>query len=113
MDLETKKSLYDVLLAGREIIEFIEGLDFASFEHSPVTQAAVERKFEIIGEALNRIKRSDPATLARITDAQRIIAFRNVIAHGYDIVDVQMIWEAACDHLPLLMSETENLLEGQ
>ena len=74
-------------------------------------QAAVERKFEIIGEALNRIDRSNPSLLEQISDYKRIIGFRNIIAHGYDEVDIEVIWEAVTDYLQRLMTEVGELLK--
>jgi uncharacterized protein with HEPN domain len=110
MDLETKKSLHDIARAAREIQEFTAGMEFPEFQARRVVQAAVERKFEIIGEALNRLKRTNPPVLARISNSPRIIGFRNVIAHGYDVVDVEMVWEAVSDHLPVLVTEVDQLL---
>jgi uncharacterized protein with HEPN domain len=75
-----------------------------------MAQAAVERKFEIIGEALNRISASDPAILKRISGYRRIIGFRNVISHGYDVVDLEIVWDAVRNHLPVLIREVEELL---
>lgn len=111
MKLETKKSLYDVLQAAREINEYTAGFGFGDFRSNGMAQAAVERKFEIIGEALSRIGRCEPDVLQRISEHQRIIGFRNIIAHGYDVVDVEIIWEAVEDHLPLLVREVETLLD--
>ncbi len=54
----------------------------------------MERHFEIIGEALNRLAKLDPDTAGRITDAAQIIAFRNVLIHGYDAIDDSRVWDA-------------------
>jgi uncharacterized protein with HEPN domain len=68
-------------------------------------QAAVERKFEIIGAALNRIKSVDSEFVENITAYRRIIGFRNIIAHGYDIVECEVVWATVKKHLPLLKQE--------
>jgi len=54
---EIRKCLIDILQAAEEIESFVRGMDFEAYQNSPVTQRAVERNFEIIGEALNRIKK--------------------------------------------------------
>jgi len=48
---------------------------------------AVERSFEIIGEALNRVKKIDPETLEKIHEHRSIISFRNILAHAYDGIE--------------------------
>ncbi len=109
---EIKKHLYDILDAAEEIKNFISGMDFQSYKCSPVTQRAVERDFEIIGEALNRISRIDDEVLEKISESHRIIGFRNVLIHGYDIIDEMIVWKAAESHLPILVGEIKEMLEA-
>ncbi len=73
--------------------------------------AAVERQFEIIGEALGILRRAFPAIAARIPDIVRIIAFRNVIIHGYASLDAQLVWDVAETDLPGLLATLTLLLE--
>ena len=110
MDLDAKKSLYDILKAAREIADYTHGLDFRGFQGNGMVKAAVERKFEIIGEALHRMEKTEAPALNRISDYRRIIDFRNIISHGYDVVDVEIVWEAITDYLPVLTEEVEALL---
>jgi len=49
--------------------------------------SAIERKFEIIGEALVRIRRQRPEDLRVIGDWPAIIGFRNILAHAYEQVE--------------------------
>ena len=54
--------------------------------------AAIERKFEIIGEALARIRRQRPDDLRLIGEWPAIIGFRNLLAHAYDHVEDAVVW---------------------
>lgn len=110
MNDEIRKNLFDILQAAEEIQSFIQGMDFKAYHNSSVTQRAVERDFEIVGEALNRIKKIDENVLQNISEHQRIIGFRNILIHGYDIVDEQVVWKAITDHLPTLISEIRKIL---
>jgi uncharacterized protein with HEPN domain len=110
MNLEAKKYLHDMLEAAEGIIKFTTDLSLDSYKSNEMVQAAVERKFEIIGEALNRIGKLNPALLEHISDHQRIISFRNILAHGYDIIDHEIVWEAITTHLPILILETRKML---
>jgi len=92
--------------------QFTEGIDADIFASNDLIQAAVERKFEVIGEALNRIYREDEEVLAQIGDYSRIIGFRNILAHGYDVVDPLLVWSIVQDHLPRLKSDVDTLLQS-
>lgn len=108
---ETRKHFIYILQAAEEIQDFLQGIDFESYQNNLVIKRAVERDFEIIGEALNRIKSTDSDLLDKITEHHRIIGFRNILIHGYDIVDEIIVWQAATKHLPVLLDEVKKLLE--
>ena len=101
MNSHTKKLLFDVLEAGRSIQSHCAGQTFAEYEADRWFRRAVEREFEIIGEALNRLSRADPATSERITELSRVVSFRNRIIHGYDTVDDAKIWGIVETHVPV------------
>jgi len=71
----------------------------------------VERQFEIIGEALNQLSRVDTQVAATILDLPRIVAFRNVLIHGYAGVDNRMVWGVTEGRLPSLRATLEKLLK--
>ena len=66
---------------------------------------------EIVGEALAQLARTDPATAAQISDYQRIIAFRNILIHGYAEIDHRIVWSVLEAKLPVVRREAQVLLE--
>ena len=73
-------------------------------------RAVVERKLEIIGEALTQLAKSDADVASQISDHRRIIAFRNILIHGYGDVDDRLVWDVVETKLPLLSREIQSLL---
>jgi uncharacterized protein with HEPN domain len=110
MARDPRALLVDALDAARSVERFREGLDLDGFRSDGLVRSAVERKLEIVGEALNRLSREDPDLAARIPDIARIVGFRNVLAHGYEIVDDAVVWDAATTDLPTLAACVEGLL---
>lgn len=74
-------------------------------------RSAVERQFEIIGESLNRLSRTDAVTAARIPDLRRIVTFRNVLVHGYATIDDVLVWEVATLRIAPLIATLNRLLD--
>jgi uncharacterized protein with HEPN domain len=111
MDNRAKKLLFDVLASGRSISEWCHGRTFADYERDRQFRRAVEREFEIIGEALSRLAQIAPETASRIENLNRIIAFRNRIIHGYDTVDDATVWGIAESYLADLIEDAEILLK--
>lgn len=92
---------------------FAAGRTRGDYESDDYFRAAVERQFEIIGEALNRLLKIDPDTAARISEHRRIIGFRNVLIHGYDAVDHAITWRIIEEKLPVLLAELRVLLAAE
>jgi uncharacterized protein with HEPN domain len=112
MRLEAKKYLYDVQQAAARIAEFTAGKQFEDYQSSAMLRAAAERQFEVIGEALAQLIRLDASLSARISEHRRIIAFRNILIHGYADVDDRLVWDVIQAKLPVLRREVEQLLRG-
>jgi len=111
MDSEIITWLYDILQSISEIESYFEDRPkrFDDYAKDVKTKRAIERNFEIIGEAVNRILRKDVNFY--IENAQKIIGTRNRIAHGYDKISDDLIWSIVINHLPKLKSEITFLLE--
>ena len=103
--------LHDVLQSGRAIQEFISNRTLESYTSDELLRSAVERKFEIMGEAINRIKRDEPSLLSRIRNYRDIISFRNILVHGYDTIDDRIVWGVIEEDLDDLVEDVEKLLQ--
>ena len=112
MRLEAAKYLFDVQSAATTLAGFIDGRTWADYAGDAMLRAAVERQFEIIGEALAQLGRRDPDLLARIDDHRRIIAFRNLLIHGYADVDDALVWDIVQTRLAPLRARVDALLQG-
>lgn len=70
---------------------------------------AVERRLAIIGEALWKVKKIDPAII--VTDERKIISLRRILVHDYDYIDDPTIWKICQNDLPILKNEITILIE--
>ena len=111
MEAEILKYLSDVRDAVSAILKFVKDKTYEDYREDDLLISGVERKFEIIGEALNRIKRNSPQVLDKIRDHRSIISFRNILAHGYDSIDLRIVWEIIEENLDNLYADVVNLLE--
>ncbi len=113
MRREAKKYLYDIQQAAELIAGFTAGKTLADYAGDAMLRSAVERQFEIIGEALAQLARLDEALASRISEYRRIIAFRNILIHGYAEVDHRIVWDIVESKLPTLRGEVAGLLEEE
>ena len=109
MKPEVKKHLYDVKIAIQSIFDYLgDKPDFAKYQKNKLLRRAIERELEIIGEAMNRILKSDPDL--KIKNARRVVDTRNWVIHGYDKIDDVIIWGIITNHLPELQKEIQKYL---
>lgn len=102
--------LYDVKRAIDEMESYFVDypMRYDVFEKDFLRRSAVERKAEIMGEAINRIlkiRRDFP-----LPNAKAVIDTRNRIIHGYDSVKPEFLWSLVIRHIPELKKDVELIL---
>ncbi len=102
--------LWDLERAANNILVFTHGKQLSDYQNDVMLQAAVERNFEVIGEALSQALRCFPEIAGRITNDQLMIAFRNRLIHGYATVKHELVWDIVRTDLPRLRQEAAELL---
>lgn len=107
---EVREALEDILKEASDIKDFTTDKGLEQYSKDRLLKAGVERKFEIIGEALNRIKDHDEDVLENIRDYRSIISFRNILAHGYDVVEDKVVWGIVENDLDMLIEDIQKLL---
>lgn len=111
MHSKTPKLLEDIRDAAY-IGELARGRTLEDYDRDRMLRQAVERNFEIIGEAVSRLTRLDPDTAARIGSHRQIVDYRNVLIHGYDLIDDRIVWSTIGEKIPVLLDEVEALLKA-
>jgi len=112
MRLEARKYLHDIQQAAILLEQFTAGKQFDDYLGEAMLRAAVEREFEIIGEALAELTKLDRELATRISQHRTIIDFRNILIHGYAEVDDRLVWDVLETKLPDLRREVDALLDG-
>jgi uncharacterized protein with HEPN domain len=110
MERDPRAFLWDVQQAADAIDQFVAGLDATGYAENPLVSAAVERKFEIIGEALNQLAKVSPDLARQLPHLREIIGFRNVLIHGYATINHARVWQIAQTSLPGLRTAVSALL---
>ncbi|PZV27094.1 MAG: hypothetical protein DCF12_06095 [Snowella sp.] len=106
--------LLDMLNSAKLAQEFVAGISWDDFQVDLMRQAAVTRQFEIIGEAARRISETSQAEIPDIPWHQ-IIGMRNRIAHEYDRLTLDRLWQTvqiALPELVVILEETIQTLES-
>ena len=99
---------YAVLCSKLE--EFTKGRTLDDYLSNTMLRSAVERQFEIIGEALSQLHKIDSKLVGRIQGHRRIISFRNILVHGYVTIRDDTVWGVVQTDLPILSKQINDLL---
>jgi uncharacterized protein with HEPN domain len=110
MHARSPKWLEDIRDAAAFIGQVTHGRTLDAYSADRLLRQAVERNFEIIGEAIKRLVQHDPDTAARIAQYAQIISFRNVLIHGYELVDHSLVWSTVQTQLPVLLRDVAAIL---
>src|SRR2546423_12414532 len=111
MQLESRTLLTDALGAARLIDDFARERAFEELSKDELLRSAIYWQFALLGEALTRLRKLDQNTFDQISEAWRMVGFRNQILHGYDVIQDNITWQIVQDKLPLLKLELEQLLK--
>lgn len=111
MQRDPRAWLWDVREAAQAIESFVASMDETGYAQSELVHSAVERKFEVIGEALNQLSKASPDLAARVPHLPQIVAFRNQLIHGYALVDHVTVWGVIRHSLPSLREAVSALLQ--
>lgn len=109
MRSEIEELLDDILREAGTIREFVSGFSFETYVQDKKTRFAVERCFEIIGEALSRIAKVDPEVMKSIRNHRSIISFRNILAHAYDHIEDEIVWGIIENDLDAVIEDVSGL----
>jgi uncharacterized protein with HEPN domain len=110
MPHDPRKSLDDMRQAAEFLLSVTAGRTCEDYRVDESLRCIVERKFEIIGEALNRLRKCAPELADSIAEHRKIVSFRNVLIHGYDIIDHDVVWRIVVENLPTLHTQVAALL---
>lgn len=105
MDKPQHKYGHDIWMAIQKIESYVVGMSQQQYLLDHKTKDAVERNFEIIGEAINQLRKIAPAQVENIRDYRKIIGFRNQLIHGYDMISDPITWDIIQQKLPLLKED--------
>jgi uncharacterized protein with HEPN domain len=101
--------LLDMLLAARDARDFVVGIDKAAFLASRLHQNAVIRALEVIGEAASKVSPAFRAAQPAIP-WREITGMRHRLIHGYDEVQLDVVWRVVAEHLAPLIAALEPLI---
>ncbi len=110
MNPEVKAYLYDIQQSCELLEQFIADRSFTEYQSDAMLRSAVERQFEIIGEAMGKMLKLAPELADHISDTPQIIAFRNILIRGYARISNDAVWGVLKTNLPQLQQEVEALL---
>ena len=94
---------------AREAVELIAGKEKTELQHNRILELALIRLIEIVGEASAKVSSETHEKYPSIPWPQ-VIGMRNRLIHGYDSVDLDVLWDTIEVDLPPLIAEIERII---
>jgi uncharacterized protein with HEPN domain len=104
--------LEDIIIAIDHITAFINNAEYEKYASDPMLTSAVERKFEIIGEAAGKLSDDVKERYSNIP-WHKLTAIRNIIIHGYFTIDLEILYNTAISDLQPLKIQLSQILRDQ
>ena len=113
MPHDSDKFLHDMLDSCRFLMGFTADRTLADFVEDRGFRSAVERELQIIGEALAQLHRIAPDVAEMVEEHRRIVAFRNILVHGYHSLDHEIVWYVVRQKLPALQKQLTAMIRDR
>jgi uncharacterized protein with HEPN domain len=110
MPLRPDVFLETALLALQRVAKFMRNRSLSDYLADELCQSAVERQLEIAGDALGQLRKLDAVLFGKVPDGDLVVAFRNVLAHGYATLDHRRVYDIASSRAGELLKTLETLL---
>jgi uncharacterized protein with HEPN domain len=100
--------LRHMLDSAREAVELIQDKSRADLDTNRVLSLALVRLLEIVGEAANKVTIATRQQIPNIPWSQ-IVSLRNRLIHGYDTINLDILWKILTADLPPIIDQLEKL----
>jgi uncharacterized protein with HEPN domain len=99
MQRSAESFLWDACNAADAIARFADGKTLDDYVADLMLRSAIERQFEIVGEALGQFAKVAPELAAQIADLAQSVGFHNRLIHGYATIASRVVWQAVHEDL--------------
>ncbi len=99
----------DIIESGTAILSYVQGMACDAFVQDRMRYSAVIREFEIIGEAVGKLSEELKSEYPEIP-WQDVKDFRNLLAHEYFGVDLEIVWNTIRHDLPMLIDAVQRIV---
>lgn len=111
MSRDARLYIADMVAAGDAVSRYVDGVSFGGFEANDEKRAAVERQLFVLGEAAARLPDEWKQRLPEVP-WRKIVGLRNLLAHGYWVIDVEELWDVATQKVPEFVAELRPWLDA-
>jgi uncharacterized protein with HEPN domain len=100
-----------MLEMGETVANFVKGRTREDLDADQVFMMGLRMVIALIGEAASQIPRATQANYGQIPWPQ-IIGMRNRLIHGYDEVNLDLVWHTATQHIPIMVTLLREVLDA-